>query len=495
MLTIGGVKDTKRLKADLLSIYLFENSKTHDLDPIPDPKTKKKVESNIKNFHFKGKSGELLVLEGTDDIKRILLVGMGKKIDLSADKVRGVLDQAIKKANRLKVESLVSVIPAADKYLVNALEGALLSSYQFGGFFQKEDTDRRYTLKRLDFVTTAKNFYKIVNETQALFSAVNRSKDLVNTPSNIVTPSYLELEARDIAGKNKKVQLTVLDEKDAEQLKMYSFLAVGRGSAEPSKMIILNYSGNPKSKQLYGVIGKGITFDSGGISIKPGHGMRMMKADMAGSAAALGVFRAVSNLGLKINLVTIVAAAENMPGSRAYKPGDVITASNGKTIEITNTDAEGRMVLADALVYAQKLGATKLVDIATLTGACITALGNVRTALMSNSEEWAEAYLDSSRHTGEKTWQLPMDDEFDELLKSDICDMINANENKKAGTIVGGKFLEKFIEKNTEWIHLDIAGTAYLDAPSGYLHKNATAVTVRTIVNLLRNEAKGKKDS
>lgn len=493
MLTIGGIKDTKQTKADLLAIFLFEGSKTHDLSTIPDAKTKKKIETNIKSFDFRGKSGESLVLEGTDKIKRIVLIGMGKKSKMSADKVRGALDQAVKNANRLRVGSLVSAVPVADRYLPNAVEGALLSSYQYSGFYQKEDKDKLHTLKKLDFVTAGKTVNKIVTEAKALFSAVNRSKDLVNTPSNIVTPTYLEQEAKEIAKENKKVKLTVLNEKDAEKLKMYSFLSVGRGSAEPSKMIILNYQGNPKSKQVYGVIGKGITFDSGGISIKPGHGMWLMKIDMAGSAAALGAFRAVINLGLKINLITIVAAAENMPGSKAYRPGDVITASNGKTIEVTNTDAEGRMVLADALIYAQKLGATKLIDIATLTGACIVAFGNVRTAVMSNSDKWAEAYLNSARQTGEKAWQLPMDDEYDDLLKSDICDMINANENRKAGTIVGGKFLEKFIEKNTEWIHLDIAGTSYLDAPSGYLHKNATAVPVRTIVDLLQKEAKGKK--
>ncbi|MCG8338230.1 MAG: leucyl aminopeptidase [Proteobacteria bacterium] len=493
MLTIGGIKDAKRKTADLMAIYLFEGSKTHDLSAIPDAKTKKKIEAGISNFEFKGKSGESLVLEGSEAIKRILLIGLGKKGNMSADKVRGALDQAVKNGNRLKVGNLVSAVPAAEKYLVNAVEGALLSSYQFDGFYQKKDKDKANTLQKLDFITTAKAVDKIVNDAKALFSAVNRSKDLVNTPSNIVTPTYLEQEAKEIAKGNKKVKLTVLNEKDAEKLKMYSFLSVGRGSAEPSKMIILNYTGNPKSKQIYGVLGKGITFDSGGISIKPGHGMWLMKADMAGSAAALGVFRAVTNLGLKINLITIVAAAENMPGSKAYKPGDVITASNGKTIEVTNTDAEGRMVLADALVYAQKLGATKLIDIATLTGACIVSFGNVHTAVMSNSQEWAEAYLNSAKQSGEKAWQLPMDDEYNDLLKSDICDMINANENRKAGTIIGGKFLEKFIEKNTEWIHLDIAGTAYLDAPSGYLHKNATAVPVRTIVDLLQKEAKGKK--
>ncbi len=493
MLTIKGKKQTKQLASDLLAVYLYENAKNHDLSVLPDEKLKKKVAENIKNYGFLAKRSEILILEGTDKIKRIAVFGLGKKNKVTDDTIRGALFQAVKKANELKVKTMISSVPVAEKYLAHAVEGALLSDYQFKGLYQKEDKSRAYTLNSLVFITTAISANRIINEASTIFSAVNRAKDLVNLPSNIVTPTYLEQEAKDIAKTSKKIQFKVLSEEDAEKEKMGSFLAVARGSQEPAKMIILRYNGNPKDKAVYGVIGKGITFDSGGISIKPAHGMAKMKTDMAGSAAALGVFRAVVALDLKVNLVTIVAAAENMPGGKAYRPGDIISASNGKTIEVTNTDAEGRLVLADALVYAQKLGVTKMIDIATLTGACIVALGDIRTAVMSNHKQWVGAYLEAADETGEKAWQLPMDEEYDELIKSDVCDMINANENRKAGSIVGGKFLEKFVKEGIEWIHLDIAGTSYMDSPSGYLHKHATAVPVRTIVNLLKREANKRK--
>lgn len=490
MLKIDARKNSNQLKADLYCLYLFESAKPYDLTSVLNKSLKSKIEKNIVTFQFKGKSKETLLLEGTESIKRVLIIGLGKKKEMSDDVARLALSIAIKKANQLKVESVISAIPAVDKYLVPSVEGAFLADYQFSGYHQKEDKNKVNTAKKLSLLTINKTAGGKVDQLSVVFKAVNQCKDLVNSPSNIVTPTYLEKEAQKIAKINKKAELKVLSEEDAEKENMGGFLAVSKGSEEPAKMIVLSYKGNPRSKQVYGVIGKGITFDSGGLSLKPANGMSLMKSDMAGSAATLAVFRAAIELELKVNLVCIVAAAENMPGGKAYRPSDVITASNGKTIEVTNTDAEGRMVLCDALVYAQKLGVTKAIDIATLTGACIVTFGNVHTGLMANSDEWAKTYLESAGETGEKAWQLPMDKEYGELIKSDISDMINANENRKAGTIVGGKFLEHFIKKGTDWIHLDIAGTSYLDADSGYLQKHSTGVPVRTIINLLQRAEK-----
>ncbi len=493
MLSIKTKKTYGQLKANLLCLYTFESAqKPEKLDSL-ETKLKSKILESLKTFEFKAKAGNTLIIEGNQTFERILIIGLGKKRDFNADGVRLALSQAVKEANRLRVESMVTPVPSAEKFLSACLEGILIADYQFRGMFQKGDKDRRNTLEKVTVISISVAAAKAAEEMQAVFEAINRSKNLINLPSNVVTPTYLEKEATEIANKyKKKVELKVLNEEDAQKEKMGAFLAVARGSVEPAKMIILRYNGNPKSKVVYSVIGKGITFDSGGISLKPATGMGLMKTDMSGSAAALGAFEATVALGLKVNLITIVAAAENMPGSKAYRPGDIVTASNGKTIEVVNTDAEGRMVLCDALVKAQKLGANRIIDIATLTGACIVTFGDTYTGLMSNDDEWAEAFLESARETGEKAWRLPMDREFFELIKSDICDMINANENRKAGTIVGGKFLEQFVEKGTKWIHLDIAGTAYMESKSGYRDKYATGVPVRTIVNLLKQQQKNK---
>jgi leucyl aminopeptidase len=491
MLKINTKKTYSQLNADLLCLYTFESAqKPEKLDSL-DAKLKAKILESLKAFSFKAKPGTSLLIEGTKTFDRVLIIGLGKKRDFDADGVRSALGQAVKEANKLRVDSLVSPIPAGEKFLAAGIEGMLTADYQFKGLFRKEDKDKKNTLTKATIISIAVSASKTVDDLQTVFKAVNNSKDLVNLPSNIVTPTYLEKVAREIA-KNKKVELQVLTEEDAKKEKMGAFLAVARGSVEPARMIVLRYNGNPKSKTVYGVIGKGITFDSGGISLKPASGMGLMKTDMAGSAAAIGAFDAVVDLGLKLNLIAVIAAAENMPGGNACRPGDIVTASNGKTIEVVNTDAEGRMVLADALVYAQKLGANKIIDMATLTGACIVTFGDFYTGLMSNDDQWADAFLQSSVECGEKAWKLPMDKAYNALIKSDICDMVNASEARKAGTIMGGKFLEQFVEKSTKWIHLDIAGTAYMDTPTGYQNKFATAVPLRTIVNLLKQEIKGK---
>lgn len=492
MLSIDVRKNLSQLKSDLLVLFSFEGSKQPEKLDLLDAKLKKKVMDAVKSYPFKGKLKETLILEGSNNHKRILLIGLGKKSGFSSDKARLVSHKLIKQANELKVDSAVSPVPGLDKYFNETVEGALLADYRFKGFFQKEDKDKHNTLKEITLITKNQSAAKSAGELLTVFESVQLAKDLVNLPSNIVNPTYLEKTAREIAKGQTNVSLEVLSETDAEKLKMGSFLAVARGSKEPAKMIVLKYTGNPRNKNYYGVIGKGITFDSGGISLKPSAGMDKMKTDMAGSAAALGTFKAVSALGLKVNLLVVVAAAENMPGGEAYRPGDIITAANGKTIEVINTDAEGRLVLADALVYAQKLGADKIIDIATLTGACLVTFGNIHTGLMGNNDDWTGRYLESSRQTGEKTWELPMDEEYEEMIKSDICDIANLAGERKAGTITGGKFLEQFVEKKTAWIHLDIAGTSYMDSTLGYLDKHATGTPIRTIVNLLKNEKKAK---
>lgn len=482
-------KESAGLKCDLLVVTRFENAKKTEKSELLTQTLQDRIEKAVARYSFKGKKKEMLVIEGTPQIGRIVVFGLGTKKGFDSDSVRQAAFDAVNQANSLKVSGMSLVVPGANRMLKEAIEGIRLASYRFDGLHQKPDADKAPTLKRVTCLSRETKASSVSKSVAAVFDGVDMAKDLVNMPANVVTPRYLEAEARKLAKSAKNVTIKVYTLEDAKKAGMGAFVGVAQGASEPARMIALHYKGNPRSKKAYAIVGKGITFDSGGISLKPAKGMGKMKTDMAGSAAALGAFKAVSALGLKVNLITIVGATENMPGAKAYRPGDILTASNGKTIEIVNTDAEGRLVLADALVLAQKMGAGRIIDIATLTGACIVTFADIHTGLMSNSDDWTKRYLAAAARSGEKTWQLPMDTAYDELIKSDVSDMLNAVEGGKAGTITAAKLLENFIEKNTEWIHLDIAGTSYMDSPRGYLNKAATAVPVRTLVELLAAEA------
>lgn len=478
------------LKSDLLYVTKFENSSRVEKSEHLGKRIQDTIDKAILSYGFRGKKKETLVIEGTPQIKRILIAGLGPKKEFNAETVRLAAFDGVNLAEKMKVTHLALVVPGPNRYLEASIEGIRLAAYQFEGLHQKKDKDQIPTLKSVVCMTREPKAKAVLDATNTIFDGVDLAKNLVNLPPNIVTPSYLANQARTIAKNRKNVVLKVLSLEEAEKQGMGAFAGVAKGAAEPARMIALHYKGKPNNKKAIAIVGKGITFDSGGISLKPGKGMGKMKTDMAGSAAALGAFKAVVELGLKINLIMVVAATENMPSGQAYRPGDILTASNGKTIEIVNTDAEGRLVLADALVLAQKMGADRVIDIATLTGACIVTFGNIHTGLMSNSDAWSGKYLAAAKKSGEKAWPLPMDRDYNELIKSDVSDMVNAVDSGKAGTITAAKLLENFIEEKTEWIHLDIAGTSYLDAPSGYLSKQATGVPVRTLVELLEAEAK-----
>jgi leucyl aminopeptidase len=300
----------------------------------------------------------------------------------------------------------------------------------------------------------------------------------------MVRPATLEKYAKEIAAQHKSVKCKVFSFAEAKAKGFGGFCAVAQGSEEPARFIVLEYWGGT-GKDAVALVGKGITFDSGGISIKPSAGMGEMKTDMSGAATTLSAFQALVALGVKKNILCLVPSTENMPSGKAYKPGDIITTYNGRTVEINSTDAEGRMILCDALTYAQELGATKIIDYATLTGACLVALGQTRAGVMTNNQSFCDEYMDASEKVGEKHWQLPMDEEYEELLKSDVADTLNNAEKRYAGTISAAKFLEKFIDKGNEWIHCDIAGTAFLDKSQRYIDKMATGFGIRTLVEWL----------
>ena len=322
-------------------------------------------------------------------------------------------------------------------------------------------------------------------EAAAIAAGQRFARELANEPGNRMTPTILGQRAQAMA-RQAGLECELIDAQRARELKMGSFLAVGQGSVEPPVMIVLRYKGAAGGPTL-GIIGKGITFDSGGISIKPAANMDQMKFDMAGGAATLGAMQALAALKPKINLLAIVAAAENMPGGRAQKPGDVQTAMSGKTIEVLNTDAEGRMVLADALHYARQLGVTHLIDSATLTGACVVALGNVNAGVFASDETFYQQFEAARRRTGEKMWRLPLDGEYSDQIKGSVGDILNTG-GRWGGAITAAAFLEAFVG-DTPWIHLDIAGTAWLEENKPWMPKGPPGSPTYTLIELAREMA------
>jgi leucyl aminopeptidase len=319
--------------------------------------------------------------------------------------------------------------------------------------------------------------------------AVNLARDLINEPSSTLTPTELAERARETATRFG-LDIDVLDETRMKEMGMGALLGVARGSDEPARLITLRYTpegvGHAGS-EVIAIVGKGITFDSGGISIKPAEGMEKMKYDMSGAASTLAAMSAIAQLKPGVEVLGVMPATENMPSGRAYKPGDVLRAMSGKTIEVINTDAEGRLILADAITYARKLGATRIIDLATLTGAVSIALGTVNVAVLGNDQDFIAEVREAAREVGERFWQLPMDDDYRDLIKSDIADIKNSG-GRYAGTITAAYFLREFAEE-TPWVHLDIAGTAWENERKAHMAKGPTGVAIRTLINYVCNHA------
>jgi len=340
------------------------------------------------------------------------------------------------------------------------------------------------------FLEKARGEDKIAIKKASVVSlGINMARLLGDLPPNEATPAYFVETAKKIAH-DFKIKITVIDEKMAHKKGMGAFVAVAKGSDEPSFIIALEYVGNPRSKDKYGLVGKGLTFDSGGISIKPSSGMHEMKYDMCGAANVLGLMQIIAELKPRVNVSAVLALTENLPSGKALKPGDIIKSYSGKTVETINTDAEGRLVLMDAITFAQKdLNATKLIDLATLTGAMVVALGNKITGVFSNNKEFSDKLISLGETVGEKFWQMPLGEEFKDMIKSDIADITNighgGSASSTAGSITAAKFIESVVEENTPWIHLDIAGTAWDLKPNPYSAPGATGVGIKTLVELL----------
>lgn len=457
------------------------------------------VWSALEAEEFSGKEGEQCYfhLVGNNKLKarRLLLVGVGDSGDYKNPQISQMAGTAVRSLRSKNVKT-VAVLPRssgdAEQAAATAVQGAFIALF---------DPDKYRTVEKEQkgvdrLVVVIENadqgvIDRGVEKGRIVGESINFTRDLANEPGAYMTPTDMAARARDIANAFG-LSIDVLDEDRMEQEGMGSLLSVTRGSEQPAKLIILKYTPakmENESKELLTFIGKGVTFDSGGISLKPGENMELMKYDMTGGATVLGAMRAIAQLKPPIPVLGVAPCTENLPSGKATKPGDVVRAMTGKTIEIINTDAEGRLILADAIAYAKKLGATRIIDMATLTGAVSIALGDVNAAVLGTDQELIDEIIDAGREVGEKFWQLPLDKEYSKQIKSDIADIKNVG-GRKAGTITAAAFLKEFAD-GVAWAHLDIAGTAWGDDARPYRSKGPTGIAVRTLLRIV-DRASGK---
>lgn len=493
------VGDIATIEADAIIVNHFTGTRQLSGDTaVVDRALDGAISKLIKQGDIKGKLNELTLLHSLGKLPadRIAITGLGKKQELTINKVRNAVAETCRYLRKKGVTSIASGAQGAGIKGINnesaaqaMTEGALLGLYTFRRYITKKENDFG-EIKKLLIVGNEREkplLERAISKGRIMAEAANWARDLVNEPSNYMTPTQMADAARQLAQKYG-LQVEVLDKEKIAELGMGGLLGVAQGSQQPPKFIILDYKGRDSNESDIALVGKGITFDSGGISIKPSEAMAEMKGDMAGGASVMATLIAIAQLKPKINVTALVPATENLPSGTALKPGDILTAMNGKTIEVLNTDAEGRLILADALSYANKLGAKSIVDVATLTGACMVALGRLCSGIFSNNQQLAEKVIAAGNETGEYAWQLPMFEDYREQLKSDIADIKNIG-NRYGGAITAAKFLEEFVNK-TPWLHLDIAGTYETDKEKGYLVKGATGIPVRTLVNLVLSLSK-----
>jgi leucyl aminopeptidase len=432
-----------------------------------------------------GKPLELLLLHHVAGVAatRVLLAGAGKAEKFDPAEMRKLAGAAVRHLKSKAVKSIAMALDpehASADFASAAVEGAILGEYEPDRY--KTDDGEKKSVDRFTVVAAGEDLEDAVTRGRIVAEAQNFARALVNEPANLLTPNKVAEAARSMASEYG-LECQVLDSERMELLGMGALLGVARGSAEPPALVVIRYRPREgKSTSHLGLVGKGVTFDSGGISIKPADGMEKMKYDMAGGAAMLGAMRAIAQLKPAIAVTAFIPCVENMPGSRAQRPGDIVTAMSGKTIEVINTDAEGRLILADALTYARKQGCTHLVDAATLTGAVVVALGHLNVGLFANDDGLRERVLGAAKSAGERMWPMPLEDDYKDYLKSAFADLANVG-GRWGGAITAAMFLKEFAE-DTPWVHLDIAGTAWLDESKPFLAKGPTGLPVRTLVQL-----------
>jgi leucyl aminopeptidase len=485
--------DISEVKCDAVIVNLFSGTgKPGDAVAAIDRKLAGLVGGLIKSGEIKGKLSELHVIHTLGKLPAglVVIAGAGKQKEFNLDKLRNVMAESVRALKKHNCKTAATLIPgdgagglAPDDCAQAIIEGSLLGAYQYTRHRTKEDDERDIELLLLveQDRSKIKQLEEGIERGRIVAGAVNLARDMVNEPANHMAPVHMAKIAGEVAAANG-LKLTVLGREQMEKQKMGALLGVAQGTSQPPKFIVLSYRGDPTKKETLGFIGKGLTFDSGGISLKPQEFMSDMKGDMAGGAAVIAAIGAVAQLKLKINITAIVPATENLPGGRALKPGDVLKASNGKTIEVVNTDAEGRLILADALCYAVRQGISPLIDLATLTGACHIALGDSYAGLFTNNQALVDKVVKAGNDCGENLWQLPLPDEYKESNKSDIADIKNSG-GRYGGAITAALFLQEFVAE-TPWVHMDIAGPFMTDKTKGLLVKGATGFGVRTLIKL-----------
>ena len=475
------------LSVDAITVVVYEGEGADDLAEINDA-TGGLIGRLFNLGEIKGKLHEVTSVPLTLDAVagRVIIVGGGKRDEFDFNRARdiaGVAARQINKRNLARAALWFRSELEPGRLARSAAEGAVTGPFDLGTH-KKKDEDSKPLDELIIHDTVGRVAEARISAERGLIvgEAINFARRLANEPGNLLPPRSLADEARRMAARYG-LQIDVMDEERLRELGAGLILGVAQGSAEKPRMIILTHNGRGAGPPDLALVGKAVTFDTGGISIKPSRGMEEMKMDMAGGAAALGAMAAIAQLNPKINVIGVVPAVENMPSDRAIRPGDVLTAMNGKTVEVVNTDAEGRLILGDAVAYAQKLGAKRIVDAATLTGAVITALGHHNSAVLGGPQEWIDQVMTSARIAGDRVWQLPMDEEYGEQLKSPIADISNVG-GRDGGVITGAYFIKNFVEDDVSWAHLDIAGTAWTERDSPYLAKGATGVPTRNFVQL-----------
>jgi len=453
------------------------------------------ISNLLRRGDLEGKPGQVLLLHHVPNVlsERVLLVGCGKERELNERQYRQIIKKTIDTLNETgSMESVCFLtemhVKGRDTYwkVRQAVEATLASLYSFDALKSKKDEARRPLRKLVFNVPTRRELplgESAIEHSLAISNGAAMCRDVANMPPNICNPQYLADQGKSLE-EYEKVSVDLIGEEQMAELGMNSYLAVGRGSENESVMTVINYKGGKEEDAPIVLIGKGLTFDSGGISIKPSAQMDEMKYDMGGAAGVLGTMRSLAELDLPINVIGILAGCENMPGGRAYRPGDVLTTMSGKTVEVLNTDAEGRLVLCDALTYVERFDPELVIDVATLTGACVVALGKHASGLLSNHNPLAHELLNASEQSGDRAWRLPLWDEYQDQLESPFADFTNLG-GRDAGTITAACFLSRFTKKYN-WAHLDIAGTAWV---SGGANKGATGRPVPMLTQFLMNRA------
>jgi leucyl aminopeptidase len=482
---------------DALAVAVFNGEKpvSAELSEL-DALTGGLLTAVIKNEEFKGEKGETALLRfspsGLVKATRLLLIGVGDEGDYRPSDLIAVSGTATRFLRSRNVKSFALLARSAGETTEVAQAAAIgfvTSQFELDKYKTKDKNEKSVASFTLCIEGAKGTDLKSgLARGEVIGESMNFARDMANEPPNILHPTEMARRALEMA-RETGLKCEILDEAKMIKLGMGSLMSVSIGSEQPAKLIVLRYApAKPTGAKgdLLALVGKGITFDTGGISLKPGEGMDAMKYDMSGGATVIATMRAVAMLKPTVPVIGIVAAVENMPDGKASRPSDVVTAMNGKTIEILNTDAEGRLILADAVAYAEKLGATRIIDMATLTGAVIVALGDQNTGIMGNDQAFVDELIATSREAGEGFWQLPLGPEYSKMIKSDIADMKNIGPRGKAGTIMGAVFIQEFVDK-AKWAHLDIAGTAWNDSPKPYQSKGPTAVAVRTLLRYIEN--------